>query len=473
MKVAFLSVMAAMALPPLLPIAGDPRVEVRAVEGEILVDASGTSVDPSAFLRRLAEGSGSNLRGETALVASDPFDVHLQSRPLDSVLRALALATNTEISWEANVISIAHDHEARTLDASNLEAQSAWLRLARDFPDHEASRVARLHLGRAQERLGHEEAALAHYDAAVHPEVVSPAMEQALQAAGDLLMRRGDWAEAQRRLSKLAIRAADESVRVSARIATARALAMQGRGPEALGLLDSVDLSHPPRDQRETADRRLVRARAYLVAGDPTAALAALDQRAATHAAFGLTQEDLDLRARALDELGAPIESARAWLACASLSSGRERGEALAAAARLARAGGEDLSLLFIARLARDGAESSPSEDPNMALVERLSSEAEEHLGLAGGSAGSVEALELAWKSRGVLAPSERVHLAERCVQTIARMRSLEEAARLARTAISELDGADGTPVRAALAASYERRGMWSQAARLWSGGDP
>jgi hypothetical protein len=37
---------------------------------------------------------------------------------------------------------------------------------------------------------------------------------------------------------------------------------------------------------------------------------------------------------------------------------------------------------------------------------------------------------------------------------------------------LTELDGVDAAPVRAALAASYERRGQWSTAARVWSGGD-
>ncbi|MFN0007773.1 MAG: hypothetical protein ACKVXR_07680 [Planctomycetota bacterium] len=445
-----------------LACAGDEFVEVRDVEGEILVDARGTAVVPADFLRRLAGGSGRELRGEDALAGSDPIDVHLEDRPLELVLRAVALATNTEVIWDAQAISILPARKPATVDALDLEAQSAWLRLARDYPDHEASRVARLQLGRAQERVGRDEAALAHYDAAVRGEVVSPAMEQALLAASELLLRRGEWGEAQRRLSRLAVRAAEEVVRVSARISTARILALQGRGVEALSLLDAVDLSYPPRDERDFQDRLLVRARGLLATGSAPAALAALDRRAAAHASFGLTQEDLELRARALEALEAPAEAARAWLAISSLASGREKASALEAAARLADRSGDDIALLFIARLAVDDA-SSP-------LVERLASEAEERLGLTHGPAATLEALERRWEKRAALTPSERVDLAARCISAVASLRSVEDAALVARTALSELDGADSAPVRAALAASFERRGLWSQAAQVWGG---
>jgi len=452
--------------------AGDGIVEVRTVDGETLVDASGTSVGPAAFLRRLAEGSGRELRGEEALLGSDPIDMRLQARPLELVLRAVALATNTEVTWDAQVISVSHAREPADLDALDLEAQAAWLRLVRDFPDHEASRVARLHLGRAQERLGREEAALAHYDAAVRTDVASPATEQALLAASDLLLRRGEWGEAQRRLSQLAVHAAEESVRVSARITTARTLAMQGRGVEALSLLDAVDLSYPPRDEQDVQDRLLARARAHLATGNAASALSALDQRAAGHASFGLTREDLELRARALDALDAPIESARAWLAISSLATGRERAAALAAAARLADRGGDDIALLFISRLAADDDALGSPESADASLLDRLAGNAEERLGLTGGPAATLEALERRWERRAGLTPSDRVDLAVRCISAIASLRSVEDAALLYRTAMSELDGADGSPVRAALASSYEARGLWAEAAQVWGGGD-
>lgn len=444
-------------------LAGDAQVEVRVVDGECVVDASGSSIVPATFLRRLAQESQRTLRGEDVLLDAEPIDLHLHARPFDAVLRALALATNTNIAADGRTITISPAGRHAKLEDMELETQAAWLRLARDFPEHEVARFARVELGRTQERLGHEEAALAHYDAAVRTDVVSPAMEEALQAASDLLSRRGEWGEAQRRLSMLAVHASADSLRASARIAMARALARQGRGTESLALLDAVDLSYPPHDDREVQERRLVRARGHLAAGDAADALRELDLRATAHAALGLTPEDLELRARALDAAGSPLEASRAWLACAALSSGREKQDALLSAARLAKAGGDDLALLLIARLT-DGGEQA-------ALVQRMADEAREHLGLDGAPADSVEALEARWKERLRLAPSDRVTLAARCVTALARSRSLEDAAQLARTALAELDGADGSPVRAALAASYERRGLWPQAARVWNGG--
>ena len=316
----------------------------------------------------------------------------------------------------------------------------------------------------AQERLGHEEAALAHYDAAVRADVVSPAMERALQASSELLARRGEWGEAQRRLSQLAVHASTDAVRAAARIATARALAMQGRGPESLALLDAVDLSYPPRDELDAQDRCLVRARGNLAAGNPQQALRELDQRAAAHKALGLTPEDLELRARALEALGSTLEASRAWLACASMSSGKEKIEALLASARLATAGGDDLAVLAVARLAQG--------DARATRLQETAGDVRRNLGLDASPTATAETLEGRWKDRARLAPSDRIALAVRCVAAVAHERSVEEAAHFARTALSELDGADGSPVRVALAECYERRGLWAEAARVWSGGD-
>jgi tetratricopeptide (TPR) repeat protein len=307
------------------------QVEVRVVDGERVVDVSGSAIAPAAFLRQLADATHRALRGEDVLAGAELLELHLHERPLDSVLRAVALATHTSISADTHTIAVSPARERAKPDDLELEAQAAWLRIVRDFPEHEAARVARYQLGRAQERLGHEDTALAHYDAAVRTDVVSPAMELALQASSDLLARRGEWAEAQRRLSQLAVHAADEGLRASARVATARALAMQGRGTEANALLDAVELSYPSRDEREAQDRRLVRARAHLAAGNAADALRELDQRAALHRSFGSTPEDLELRARALEATGSLVEASRAWLACATLSNGRAKDDAFAA----------------------------------------------------------------------------------------------------------------------------------------------
>jgi hypothetical protein len=449
-------------------LAGDAHLEVHTVDGQALVDVSASSAAPAEFLRALAEKSGRSLRGEDLLLGAEPLELHLQGRPIDSVLRALALATHTSIGADAHAITISPARATAKPEELELEAQAAWLRIVRDFPDHESARMARLELGRAQEKLGHEEAALAHYDAAVRTDAPSPAMELALRASSELLARRGEWGEAQRRLSQLAVRASSDALRAQARVATARMLAMQGRGPESLALLDAVDLSFPPRDDADAQDRRLVRARGYLAAGNAREALRELDQRAAAHKALGSTSEDLELRARSLEMIGATLEASRAWLACASLSGDRAKIDALIASARLAAAGGDDLSVLMIARLAEG--------DPRGARLQEMARDIRERLGFdaaRAGSSDSADALEARWAQRARLAPSDRVALAARCVSAVARARSVEDAAQFARTAMSELDGADGSPIRSALAASYERRGLWERAANVWSGGEP
>src|SRR5690606_37663435 len=102
---------------------------------------------------------------------------------------------------------------------------------------------------------------LTHYDSATRDGASSPAAERALKAAGELLMHRGEWNEALRRYSQLAQSSPDTRTQASARIAIARALAEQGRGVEALALVDVVDLSYPSRGAADVAERRLARAR--------------------------------------------------------------------------------------------------------------------------------------------------------------------------------------------------------------------
>jgi hypothetical protein len=123
---------------------------------------------------------------------------------------------------------------------------------------------------------------------------------------------------------------------------------------------------------------------------------------------------------------------------------------------------------LYIARL-RD---EKNMRESDRALAKRLVAEARERLALDETPDASAEALEARWQRRARLAPSDRIALAARCIHAVARARSIDDAAQIARTAMAELDGADAAPIRAALAESYERRGMWSQAAKLWNGGD-
>jgi tetratricopeptide (TPR) repeat protein len=439
-------------------------IEVRDASTYPLVDARAFAVDAADVARTLAAGAGFVLAGEDLLAGRPAVDLVVEGRPLEQVLDALALATRTQVRVEARAITFLPPRDPTALDDLLLDAETAWIGLIRQFPATEAARVARVELGRAQELRGHEDAALAHYEVAASGTAESPASLDALRAASDLLMRRGEWADALPRLSRLAQSTTDPAEQVGARLGVARCLAEQGRGIEALALVDAVDLSFPPRSPREVAERELARARGHLAAGDPESALRELDARATLDPRRGGSAEDLALRALALQALDAPNEAARAWLACSTVTKGPDRDDALVAAARLAALAGDDLSVLFVERLARGGTRGTE--------IARLAQAARVRLGLAEADR-DMERLRARWAERAHVPYAERATLAVALVRATAREVGTDAAAEVARAAIPELSGSEARTVRTALAAAYEEEGAWAEAARVWGGTAP
>jgi TolA-binding protein len=440
------------------------EISVREIEGQMQVDARGDAVEPLAFARSLATGSGRALEGGELLADRGTLELNLAGRSLEDVLALLAHATRTRVDVDRHAIVFSSEFALTDAEDIQADAEAAWVSLVREFPDHEAARTARVWLGIAQERRGHEDAALTHYDAAARDEVDSPAAERALRAASDLLMRRGRWDAAMQRLSRLARTSPQRNVQIDARLGVARALAEQGRGTEALALVDVVDLSYPPSGEAEVAARRLVRARGHLAAGAPASALRELDARAVLDPRLGESLDDLELRARSLEQLDSPLEAARAWLACAGSRVPADRGDALASAARLSASAGDDLAVLFIERVAQGGSAE--------AAVTRLADSARVRLGLADHER-SVEHLEKSWADRAQLTGRDRAALASDLVSATARERGAEEAAVVARKALETVSATDGRSIRTALAIAYENEGAWAEAARVWGGTAP
>ncbi len=443
---------------------GELRVELHEVEGEWRVDAAGNAASPAALLRGIAHASGRGLRGDVLLEGAEPVEIRLEARPLDDVLDWLGLATLTRIQSDADVITVSPLSSGTAAEDLELEAETAWLGLMRAFPEHEAARLARLHLGRAQARKGNDDAALAHFDAATRKSDESAAADEALLAASELFAQRGDWRESMRRLSQLAQRVTEPAQQAAVRLRIARALCEQGRGDEALALLEAIDLSYPPRTEREGLDRLLPRARAHLALGDANAALRALDTRTRINPRLAAEREDVELRSRAMEALGFPLEAARGWLACAALTTGRDHADALLEAARLAARGGDDLGVLLL--------EGSARGTEREAQIVRIADQARARLRLvdATDEDPTFATLEQRWLERARLAPAARAALAARLITAADRELGIEPAAALYATALAELDGADAAPIRAALATAFEGRGAWADAARTWGG---
>ncbi len=444
--------------------AAAPGVLVRVVDGQARVDAVVATIDPMEFAGNLAAGTNRTLVGGDLLTGRGTLELNIVDRPLEDVLELLAHAMHTRVEMDRHAITFTNENPFADSEELQMDAESAWVSLVRDYPDREAARTARVWLGIAQERRGHDVAALAHYEAAAREAMHSPAAERALRAAGAILTRRGEWTAALDRFSRLAQSSPERDVQVEARLGVARALAEQGRGAEALALVDVVDLSYPAQNKEEVADRHLARARAHLASGSATEALHDLDARAAADPRLGERLEDLELRARTLEQLGSPLESARAWLACSASDDAADRAFALESAARLSAVGGDDLAILFIERVARGGT--------SEVAVTRLADAARIRLGIDSPEK-DIGSLEQRWNDRSGLSGRERAALAADLVTETARERGADEAAIVARNAIGTVSIADGRTIRSALAVAYENEGAWAEAARVWGGTAP
>jgi len=340
-------VVAALAL---APQQGAVAIEIETIDGDTYcsVRAQGAPIDD--VMRELASKLGRELTGFERIEEPQRVTVELESRPLAQAVRTMlgAAGLRGRVGWQH--IEVASDlppfpQRAELFAAAEL----AYVRVLMEHPDSPDCPKARLALGEMKDLEGNRVNAIGHYELLIESYPASELVPEALARLCRDLVAEERWEEVRVRATELANRKESHPYHAQARRDLALSLAHLGDWRQALFVLRALDTAYETSDLLERSERLFVRARALVGAGDSAEALRCLDRIDALGVhAFGQI-DSMELRARALDQAGRPLDAALAWLHFAAQADPSQRRTALVRAAELALKGeGDELSVVFL-----------------------------------------------------------------------------------------------------------------------------
>ena len=370
--------------------------EVRTEDGETWC----TLVGDFALLEvvaKLSERMELELSGAELLPREARVEVCLKERRASDALTYLLGGFGLRAERNGKHLSLRAFGEASATgepERAKLElAALAYMRVARNFPEHPAMPAILLAQAQIQRQVGRVSSARSQYEELVDRFPYAEETTQALYELGLLLMEQREFDTAAAEFAEFLRFERGSAEERTARLNLAHCKAELGQFEDALLIVQALDSMSPPESPEDRQERLYSRARFLVGLDRPAEALESLDRADS----FGIDdgpiwKTSVHLRALALEAAERPDEASRAWLAYQSALSGEERGAALAEAARTALASGrseDHLAVLFIGRLAE-----------RLGFQEHVQSyvtAAEEALGLgdsaAGGDlAGSLEA---------------------------------------------------------------------------------
>jgi len=347
----------------LLPQQNRVLVDVVVENQDVYCDIQARDYPVHKVMERLCEElGGRELRGFEDVEDSPSVTVYLKHRPLsqavDYVLGSVGMTgqVTTSAIHVQNALPPFPD-ENDTREAARL----AFLRALRYFPESAEAPRARMELARIALEQGRPQLAVDHYQLLLEDYPESSLADEARMRAGRLLVELRDWAGAEPLFLEIAnreIRPGDTELQPligEARREYARCALMRGQARQALFMLRGLESAVPPVDREDRAMRLYLLARAELGVGNSDQCLRYLDQ--AQRVGRGVIDEfeGMDVRARAMEVAGHPIEAAMAWLHFSRDQSPAVEREALLRAAKLAIGiEGEELAVLFLYRQAEE-----------------------------------------------------------------------------------------------------------------------
>jgi tetratricopeptide (TPR) repeat protein len=341
-------------LPELVPAgaarAADSAVQVSVEEGELgqLCTIRARKAPVDHVMAAIANELELRLTGFEGVTRAALVDVHLEKRPiypaLEAILGSVGLRADLRPGLLAVVPNKSEPDAPRLLD----RALALYLGATSRFPDHPANAAARLQQGTIEEERGNLDAALVHFEALAENFRASELVPRAMYESGHVLERMELWDDAARRYQTLAGRSDAGRLASKARLGLARCALAQQDYSRAIQLVASLDASYPASEDGERTERLLLRARALCHSGMNQTALGLLDRAERIGMEPEGRREALELRALAFEGLELLGEASRAWLVFANEVGGEQRALALADAARLSLADGDELGTLFV-----------------------------------------------------------------------------------------------------------------------------
>lgn len=452
---------------PQLTAASGARIEVQRGGEELLLSIEARQISAEVLMQGIARKLNLELSG-FELIDRDPLvDAYLHDQPFKDAIRWTLGSVGLRAAIDGRRIAVAEDTEPfPTAFDVLLRANARYAHALRTYPDWPLADRAEMARAEINEQLGPDfwGAALLGYDTVTRDHPSTDLTPFALLRAGRLMVRMGRWDDAVQRFHSLASLDLGHPYHATARLELAQSLCHVGEdaqdsslqeesGIKALYYLDALDNAYPTQEASQRRERLLVRSRAYSISNQYVMALKALDNAARYGVSGERDAQVLELRAMAFTHAELHGSAATAWLAHAAKVTGDERQDSYVRAADEALAGGHELATLAIY-------ETALGEDMGEALS-AAANLARMRLGLLDGPLGAydahqhlmrgeallekrlvepaVGALKLAFDRREELAPAELVQLARTYAEALDRNGQLDDAVYVLRTVTSEL----------------------------------
>lgn len=345
----------------LLPLVATPqdRISIRITEEnlDLYCDVEALGCQVHQVMNRLCRELGDRkLTGFEDVEESAEINVYLRHRPLSQTVEYILGAAGLSGTVGRNRIDVRGQLPPFPERKSILEAaEIAYLTALRRFPDSDQACTARMELATIAVEQGTPEKAVRQYELLLEDYPSCEEVTEAHLKAGRLLVELEDWERAEPHFLALGDVEIDASnpdalpVITEARRELARCVLMRGDARRALYMLLGLNQAIPPATNEDRAVRALLVARAQLGVGDHVKALIYLDEAQSYGTGVVGEFEGMDLRARALELSGRPIDAAVAWLHFSRSKPLDLQRRALEESAKLALSvDGEELAVLFL-----------------------------------------------------------------------------------------------------------------------------
>ncbi len=338
-------------------------IEHTVENGDIYCDIQARDFPIKNMMERLCSELDLELTGFEDIEDSPRVTVYLRNRPLNVAIEYALGAAGLSGTVGADRIDVT----VQTLPFPSREhslqsAEISFLSSLQRFPDGSLALDSREQLAQIALMREETEKAARYFELLSESNTNTAKTRSAHMSAAALYVKLQDWSRAIPHYQLVGNIELDETtpaeevgVIALARRELARCILMRGESRRAYYMLEGLGQVVKPLDDRDAAERLALEARAKIGMGDYEGALLCLD-RAQRIPGQQLNEfETMDLRAKALEANGHPVEAAVAWLHFSRDKSDDVKRDALVRAAKSAlKVEGEELGVIFLHHQAQE-----------------------------------------------------------------------------------------------------------------------
>lgn len=341
----------------------DSTIELIERDGDQYCNVQAKDVQVHVLMAKLGRELEREVVGFEDVESSPRINVFLRERPIEQAVSYILGSAGLSSKISARRITVGGELPPFPAKEDALRAaEVAFMTTLRRFPNSEDAPLARLELAEIAIDQGRTATAVDHYELLIESYPDHASVQDARMLAGELLVDLAEWTQALPHFEAIAnIKLDDKSpaellpVVAIARRELARCILMRGEPRRAQFMLQGLEHSLPPEDDRDRAERWLLQSRALIELGQSDQALLFLDRAMRLGQGIVSEFEGMDLRARCMDLSGKPVEASLAWLHWSRTQEIDNKRKALVRAAELAlTVEGEELAVIFLHKYATD-----------------------------------------------------------------------------------------------------------------------